>query len=353
METKSIKVLIVDDSPFMRTLLRDILESQPEITVAGTAKNGVEAISKTKELQPDIVTLDVEMPEMNGIEALRIIMKENPLPVIMLSSYTREGADITLRALELGAVDYIFKPSQLVDMDIQSLKESLITKIIGLKNSNILRTENLIYRKSPEITFTESILNNIQCIIGVGASTGGPSALKQFLISFPKNIPASILIVQHMPPNFTSSLARRLDSLCEINVKEGQKGEIMKPGCAYIAPGDYHMIVYEQGSNYRINLNTNEPVYGHRPSVDVLMNSICKLNLENKVGVIMTGMGRDGSVGLKKLKDKNGYIIAQNEETCVVYGMPKAAIEIGAVDKVLPLQEISYEILNYIQRLSM
>ncbi len=352
MANKKIKVLVVDDSPFMRIVLKDILESQPEITVVGTAKNGVEAIRKIKELQPDIVTLDVEMPEMDGIEVLEIIMKENPLPVIMLSSYTREGAEITLRALELGAVDFIFKPSQIMDIDIESLKENLITKITTLKNSKIIRPDNLIYTNKPKITFSKSSTKNVQYIIAVGASTGGPSALKQFLLPFPKNIPASILIVQHMPPNFTNSLAKRLNSLCEIEVKEGQKGETIKPGCAYIAPGDYHMLLYEQGDNYIIDLNTNEPVHGHRPSVDVLMNSISKLNIKNKIGVIMTGMGRDGSKGLKKIKGKKGYTIAQNEETCVVYGMPKAAVDIGAVDKILPLQEISYDILNYIRETS-
>ncbi|HHY13139.1 MAG TPA: chemotaxis response regulator protein-glutamate methylesterase [Thermoanaerobacterales bacterium] len=346
---KKINVLIVDDSSFMRIFLRNVLESNKNIVVIGTAKNGIEAIEKIKKLQPDIVTLDVEMPEMDGLAVLKQIMNENPVPIIMLSTYTREGADITLKALELGALDFIFKPSRVIDMDIDALKEDLISKIITLTKSKALGLHSPIYRRKSKISFNGEVSKNPKYIIGIGTSTGGPSALKQLLTPFPKNIPASILIVQHIPASFTDSLAQRLNSSCEIEVKVGERGEMIKSGYAYIAPGDYHMTIYKQGGKCKINLNTDEPLYGHRPSVDILFHSIGNLSGKEKIGVIMTGMGRDGSTGLKNISDNGGYTIAQNEETCVVFGMPKAAIEIGAANKILPLQEINYEILNYIQ----
>jgi two-component system chemotaxis response regulator CheB len=349
MPKKDIKVLIVDDSAFMRKILKDILDAQQGIIVVGTARNGIEAIDKIQELQPDIVTLDVEMPKMNGLEVLKIIMKQRPVPVIMLSSLTQQGAEITLKALELGAVDFIPKPAKIINIDIDDLKRVLIEKIITLVNSKVIKEREYHHiSKSPRISLPDRDFSGIHYIIGVGTSTGGPSALKELLISFPENIPAAILIVQHMPPGFTKSLAQRLNTLCHIRVKEGEKGERLKPGWAYIAPGNYHMIVHENEGDLVLDLNTDDPVSGHRPSVDVLMKSISRLSFENKMGIIMTGMGRDGSQGIRDLKRSGGFTIAQDEESCVVFGMPKAAIDIGAVDKVLPLQEIGQEVLNYI-----
>ncbi len=351
-----IKVLIVDDSAFMRKILSDIVSSHPDIDVINTAKNGEEAIKKIQQDKPDVVTLDVEMPIMDGLSALKKIMNDYPVPVLMLSSLTKEGADSTIKALQYGALDFIAKPSNIFKINVDDMKKQLIDKIIIA--SKVKFRKNLLY-KNNSLSVTKKAVhrpkrtssNNgkTKKIVAIGTSTGGPRALQNVLPHIPKDIDAAIVIVQHMPPGFTKSLANRLDSISEISVKEAEHNDILLPGHAYIAPGSEHMEVIKDGDSFIIKLNKELPVSGHRPSVDVLMDSLAKTGVRNIVGVILTGMGSDGAVGLKNLKGNSAYIIAQDEESCVVFGMPKSAIKLGVVDKVLPIDDISDEIIKAVE----
>ncbi len=306
---KKINVLVVDDSAFMRKVISDIIKLDEELNVIGTARNGKEAIEKIKELKPDVITLDVEMPVMDGLTALKIIIEEFHLPVIMLSTITKEGADATLKALELGAVDFITKPNNIFKMNEEeivsqigeSIKIASRVTITSLRKRNIPKTH--FNNASPIYSRKDS---SIKKIVAIGTSTGGPRALQEIIPFIPKNISASFLIVQHMPAGFTKSLAERLNNLSQIKVKEGENDEILKAGYAYIAPGGYHMKLYkESNSLYKIKLTKENPVSGHRPSVDMMMNSLTDLNIENLIGVILTGMGADGAQGMKKIKEKN------------------------------------------------
>lgn len=351
-----IKVLIVDDSAFMRKILSDIVTSHPDIDVISTAKNGEEAIKKIQQDKPDVVTLDVEMPIMDGLSALKKIMDDYPVPVLMLSSLTKEGADSTIKALQYGAVDFIAKPSNIFKINVDDMKQQLIDKIIVASKvkfrKNILyKTKSLSVSRKTEYRqkTTISRKGKVKRIVAIGTSTGGPRALQNVLPHIPKDIDAAIVIVQHMPPGFTKSLANRLDSISEISVKEAEHNDILLPGHAYIAPGSEHMEVVKEGDNFIIKLNKELPVSGHRPSVDVLMNSLAKTGVRNIVGVILTGMGSDGAAGLKNLKSNSAYIIAQDEESCVVFGMPKSTIKLGVVDKVLPIDDISDEIIKAVE----
>lgn len=350
-----IRVLIVDDSAFMRKILSDIINSNESIEVIGTAKNGKEAISEIKKIKPDVVTLDVEMPIMDGLTALKHIMNDTPVPILMLSSLTKDGADATIKALQYGAVDFIPKPTSIFKVNADEMKKHLIEKIliaskVKLKPKiNYIQPSNTLnYRNKSKTTFNKLNINtnSLKKIIAIGTSTGGPRALQTILPSIPQNIDASLVIVQHMPAGFTKSLAERLNSISQIEVKEAANDDILLPGHAYIAPGDNHMKIIKENNNYKIKLTKDIPISGHRPSVDYMMDSIAKLNISNVIGVILTGMGSDGAKALKNLKNNNCYIIAQDEETCVVFGMPKAAIKLGIVDKVVPINKISEEIIK-------
>lgn len=348
---KKINILVVDDSAFMRKVISDIINLDEKFHVVGVARNGKEAIQKIKEFSPDMITMDVEMPIMDGITALEEIMKSSPLPVVMLSSVTKEGAESTLRALELGAVDFITKPTNIFKMNTDDMKNQLTEKLkiaskVKVKSKAIYSYSKV--RKAPKLGGSLKAGSNIKKIVAIGTSTGGPRALQDVIPYLPENIPASILIVQHMPAGFTKSLADRLNNLSEIHVKEAEDGDILLPGCAYIAPGGYHVKVTNSSNKYKINLSKEAPVSGHRPSVDMMMNSLAALKLNNLVGVIMTGMGSDGAHGMKNIKSQNGYTIAQNESTCVVYGMPKSAVNLGCVDEVVPLQEIAEAITRIV-----
>lgn len=354
-----IKVIVVDDSVFMRKILSDLINSHPNIEVIDTAKNGEEAIEKIKKQRPDVVTLDVEMPKMDGITALKKLMKLSPVPILMLSSLTKEGTDATIKALQYGAVDFIAKPNNIFRIDVEDTKEELLRKII-IASKVKLRKKNFKDIHSPKITKMTNYRKNkysvqnksegkVKKIVAIGTSTGGPRALQALLPNIPKNIDASFVIVQHMPPGFTKSLADRLDSISEINIKEAENNDTLLPGHAYIAPGDRHMEVVKEGNKFKIKLNSNPTVSGHRPSVDVLMNSIASMSIDNVVGVILTGMGSDGAKGLKNIKENSGYIIAQDEESCVVFGMPKSTIKLGVVDKVVPIYDISDEIIKAVE----
>ncbi len=350
------KVLIVDDSAFMRKVLSDIINDSTTMEVVGTAKNGEDAIGKIKSLNPDVVTLDVEMPVMDGLTALEKIMSETPLPVVMLSSYTKEGADATLKALELGAIDFISKPSSIFKVNTDDIIKEINEKIVtaskvkfrkSLKRDGIKPTIKIPVAPSQPRRKRQPRGTKVEKIIAIGTSTGGPKALQEVVPKLPGDLNASVIIVQHMPPKFTKSLAERLDGLSEMTVKEAEDRELLKPGYAYIAPGDQHLKIGRSGPDYQIVLTKEPPVTGHRPSADAMYYSLADLGLFNVIGVIMTGMGSDGAKGLERLKhETNGFIIAQNEETCVVYGMPKSAVKTGVVDRECDLQHISNEIVK-------
>lgn len=348
------RVLIVDDSAFMRKVISDIVNSDPGLEVADTAKNGQEAIKKAQLLKPDVMTLDVEMPVMDGLSALEAVMRDAPMPVIMLSSLTKEGADATLRALELGALDFITKPSSIFQINTQDMQLELITKLkmaarVTVKARVTSRREPIPVHRPPTARpepLASGKDGRIKKIIAIGTSTGGPKALQDVIPNLPANLQASVLVVQHMPPGFTKSLADRLDGISQLRVKEAEHNDTLLPGWVYIAPGDYHLRVVRDGHNYRIKLGDDGLVSGHRPSVDAMMESLAELRMNEVVGVIMTGMGSDGAKGLKRLKENRTFVIAQDEESCVVFGMPKSAIKLEAVDKIVSLDRIADEIIK-------
>ncbi|QNU68407.1 chemotaxis response regulator protein-glutamate methylesterase [Ruminiclostridium herbifermentans] len=347
-KSNAIKVLVVDDSAFMRKVLSDIIESDISLTVIGTATDGKDALNKIDLLNPDVITLDVEMPVMDGINCLKEIMNKSPKPVIMISSGTSYGAELTIKALDEGAVDFIAKPKNIFDIKNEKVRNEIIEKITvahnyGKKNYKI--HNSYISDKAVKSNAT------LKYIIAIGCSTGGPKALQSIIPYLPENLPAAVLVVQHMPPGFTNTLAERLDAKSKVVVREATNKEKLLAGHVYIAPGDYHMLLETSANgDILINLDKSPPVGGHRPSVDVMMTSLSDTGFKNIIGVILTGMGSDGSIGVKKLKEINkGFIIAQDEESCVVYGMPKMAFQTGAVDKVVSLSKITDEIIQFLE----
>jgi len=343
----AIKVLIVDDSAFMRKVLSEMIDSEESLTVIGTATDGKDALRKINLLNPDVITLDVEMPIMGGISCLQEIMQKFPMPVIMLSSGTDHGAELTIMALDEGAVDFIAKPKNIFDIKNDKKRKEIIEKITIAKNISFKNSKNKSNNVSNIIVENNKDLKNI---IAIGSSTGGPKALQSVIPFLPGDISAAVLVVQHMPPGFTKSLAERLDSKSNLVVKEATHNERVLAGHVYLAPGDSHMLVeVAANGDLLINLDKSPPVSGHRPSVDVMMSSLSDTGLKNIIGVILTGMGADGSSGIKKLKEVNkSFIIAQDEESSVVYGMPKMAVQTGAVDKVVSLNKISEEIIQFL-----
>jgi two-component system chemotaxis response regulator CheB len=319
-----------------------------EISVVGVAKNGLEAIARTKELKPDVITMDVEMPKMDGIAAVRQIMKEQPTPVIMVSAVTKEGAWQTMMALSAGAVDFVPKPSGSISLDIERVKGNLIEKIraVCAVSRNKLRcsVEMPDLHKGPARAGVRA-----KKIVVIGSSTGGPGALEQVLPKLPENLKAGILIVQHMPPGFTRSLAERLNKISPVEIKEAQDGDAILEGRALLAPGDYHMIVRKgAGPGHIVALSQEPQVHRVRPAVDVTMKSAVRAFGAGIVGVVLTGMGSDGAFGLKDIKDQGGRTIACDEKTSVIFGMPKAAIELGCVDRVEPLDRIAAAIIDMV-----
>ena len=333
------KVLVVDDSVFMRKIVSDMLESDPRIKVCGIAKNGIEAIEKVKELKPDVVTMDVEMPRMDGLTALGHIMKECPVPVVMLSTLTEKGADATLTALSRGAVDYVQKPSGAVSLDVRKVQSILLEKVKAAAQAN---PRTLILKKSATPKPLKYTPSSKMRIIAIGTSTGGPASLAQIIPQFPADTPP-MLIVQHMPADFTARFADRLNDTSAIRVKEASAGDRLEPGLALLAPGDYHMTVGKDG---RVHMNKNPKIHGVRPAVDPMMATASEVYKSKMVGVIMTGMGRDGATGIEAIKKNNGATIAQDEASCVVYGMPQEAYKTGCVDRVVPLSQIPAEVLR-------
>ena len=352
----NITVLIVDDSAFMRKSLTIMLQSDPGITVVGTARNGQEGFDLAKSLRPDIITLDVEMPVMDGLTALKKIMTECPTSVIMVSSITTEGAQATLKALELGAVDFIPKELSYVSVSISNIKDDLISKIKEFVRLRSLK-ERLRKIKSSSAPVAAAaprrftgVLKDIPRLgyraIALGISTGGPFTLQKVLPLISEKINVPIFIVQHMPPKFTKTLAERLNGMCPLEVKEAEDSEQVRPNVIYIAPGGFHLKLRNNGiKGVQINVTTEPSTTLHRPAVDIMMNSVIDVYGKHTLGVIMTGMGKDGFEAIKNLKALGGYSIAQDEESCVVYGMPKAIVDAGLADLILPAEKIP-EALN-------
>ncbi|MEK3855095.1 protein-glutamate methylesterase/protein-glutamine glutaminase [Cytobacillus sp. FSL H8-0458] len=364
---KSVKVLVVDDSAFMRKLIANLMSEDERIQVIGTARNGEEGLRKIKELNPDAVTMDVEMPVLNGLKALKIIMKTMPVPVVMLSSTTKEGTENTFTAMEYGAVDFIAKPSGPISLDLHKIKTELTDKVVQASKANIKGLVNFsgngkksagFYQNYSKIEPGQSIqLNrssgesslNVKQLICIGTSTGGPRALQKVLNDLPGNLNAPILIVQHMPAGFTKSLASRLNGISALSVKEAEEGDILKNGSAYIAPGGFHLTAARSGRDLVIHLDESPPRNGHRPSVDVMFESVGEISGIRKIAVIMTGMGADGRNGLKAMK-KSGEVkaIAESKESSIVFGMPRAVIESGLADDVQNIEHIAESILKFV-----
>lgn len=356
------KLLVVDDSAFMRKLISDFFSESNVIEVVGIARNGKDAIQKIKLLKPDVVTMDVEMPEMNGLDALKKIMSETPVAVVMLSSTTQKGTEITMQAMENGAVDFVAKPSGTISLDLHKIRDELVEKVENAAAVTISKMKKAtqpvvqptsINKEDRKLFTTMKAQNwnkNNRKMVLIGTSTGGPRALQEVISRLPKDMKAPVLIVQHMPAGFTKSLADRLNQLSEIEVKEAENGDILRDGHAYIAPGGYHMRIRKTGSTYTIVLDNLEPPRaGHRPAVDVMFEDNSLYNDFDKIAVIMTGMGSDGSKGLQQLKkDGNVVAIAESANTCIVYGMPKAAVETNLVNEVADLENIAKTIIQYL-----
>ncbi|WP_139368252.1 protein-glutamate methylesterase/protein-glutamine glutaminase [Evansella clarkii] len=355
-----VNVLVADDSAFMRKMIASMLSSDPDITVIGTARNGEDTLRGIKKYRPDVVTLDVEMPVMNGLEALKRIMEECPVPVILVSSRTEEGADETLKAMEYGAFDFIPKPSGSISLDIETIKTDLINKVKHAASAAAERPGKPRKARVPDTTIlekeeakTEDFHTNIhlKTLIAIGVSTGGPKALQKVLPALPKELNAPVLIVQHMPEGFTKSLSSRLNKLSGIRVKEAEDGELLQPGTAYIAPGGSHLRVRKLGASLACELSEDHPVHGHRPSVDVLFESLALLTKHKVIAAILTGMGSDGTKGLIKLKHSvKTLAITESEKTAVVYGMPRAAAEAGVADIVADIDQIAAIIERFTRR---
>jgi len=336
-----IRVLIVDDSATARHILREILESDPRMNVVGLAADAYIARDMIVDLKPDVVCLDVEMPRMDGVTFLQKLMLHYPMPVVMVSSLTRNSAKITLDALESGAVDYVAKPHSHIYDGKDEIKEELIHKVANASLAKVQKKVPTIKQKN---NFS-SLAETTHKVVAIGASTGGTEALKVVLGGLPKNSPA-VLIVQHMPQNFLESFALRLNQLCSIDVKIARNGEFLQMGTAYIAQGNKHMVLRRSGASYFIEIGLGQKVSGHCPSVDVLFNSVAKVAGSNAIGVILTGMGSDGAKGLMHMHESGAKTIAQSEESCVVFGMPKEAIRLGGVDTSVPLVEITQTIVK-------
>ncbi|MCL6471352.1 MAG: chemotaxis response regulator protein-glutamate methylesterase [Firmicutes bacterium] len=340
-----IRVLVVDDSFFSRKRLIDMLSSDPQIAVIDTAQDGFEAIKKVIELQPDVVTLDIEMARMDGLTALNHIMKECPTPVIMVSTLTEEGSAATAQALLEGALDFIHKPTDLTS--ISKIQDELIAKVKVAAKARLKK--KTAKGESGDIRQEQAskIATTSDKIVMIGTSTGGPRALIEVLPRLPKNFPWPIAVVQHMPPGpFIKSIAQRLNTESNIRVAEAQDGDHLVPGTALMAPGGYHMLIEKGGI---VRLSHGPTVNSVRPSVDVLMNSGTAVYGHNCIGVILTGMGRDGADGMAQIKRRGGHTIAEHESTCVVYGMPKVVIDEGNADVIAPLERIPQELMNMIE----
>ncbi|MFC5476058.1 protein-glutamate methylesterase/protein-glutamine glutaminase [Paraherbaspirillum soli] len=351
MSATKIKVLCVDDSALIRSLMTEIINSQPDMTVVATAPDPLVARDLIKQFNPDVLTLDVEMPRMDGLDFLEKLMRLRPMPVVMVSSLTERGSEITMRALELGAVDFVTKPRLGIRDGLLEYTDLIADKIRAASNARLQPSRRpaavadaAAGNAAAQAPMLRSPLLSTEKLIIIGASTGGTEAIKEVLQPLPPDSPG-IMIAQHMPPGFTNSFAQRLNGICRITVKEAEHGERVLPGHAYIAPGGFHMSLARSGANYVAQLDQEPPVNRHRPSIDVLFDSVAKHAGKNAIGVILTGMGKDGAAGLLRMRQAGAYTLAQDEASCVVFGMPREAIAMGAANEVAGLSEMSQRLM--------
>ncbi|HEX3586394.1 MAG TPA: chemotaxis response regulator protein-glutamate methylesterase [Candidatus Angelobacter sp.] len=366
---KRIRVLVVDDSAFMRKVLQSIIASDPQLEVCGEARDGRDAVTQTEVLKPDVISMDINMPHMDGLQATEIIMSSNPRPILIVSSESKEGADVTLKALELGAIDFVAKPSGGIDLDMSSVKEELCRKLKMSAKVRVVRTatrsklQHEVASSLPRVEPAsrveaskngDSALQEVRAAVNAAAkgagkfpivvlasSTGGPATLMKFLPSFPKDFPGAVILVQHMPGNFTSQFSTQLAEVSQIRVKEAEAGEIIVPGQLYVCPGSHHLRVSPTG---RISLDDGPRVSGYRPCADLTFESAAEYAGPMTIGVILTGMGNDGAKGAQTIRSAGGHVIAQDESTAVIFGMPQEAIKTGAVDQILPMEAIYHGI---------
>lgn len=349
-----VRVLIVDDSALVRKLLTNVLGSSKLIEVVGSAKDAFDARNKIKDLMPDVITLDIEMPKMNGITFLKNLMRLRPMPVIMISSLTEQGADVTLEALECGAIDFVCKPKMDMQEGLNDYADEIIEKVMVASRSKVrektfqnsrivpkLGVDSVLPKKTKEVKYTKT-----RKIIAIGASTGGTEAISEILREMHVDSPA-ILITQHIPKAFSGTFARRMDKLSPMTVHEAEEGQKVLQGNVYIAPGDKHLFIERLGTEYFCKLNDGVPVNRHKPSVDVMFRSVAENAGPNSIGVLLTGMGNDGAVGLKEMFDKGAATLVQDENTSIVWGMPGSAVKLGATDKQVPLEKISRELILF------
>lgn len=353
------KVVVVDDSALVRSILTEIINRQPDMQCIGAASDPLMAREMIRNLNPDVITLDVEMPKMDGLDFLSRLMRLRPMPVVMVSTLTERGAEVTLKALELGAIDFVAKPKIGVADGIRALAQDITDKIRIASKAHIRRlapgpshppAPGAAPAAKPAAAPVASLGRlSTEKIIFIGASTGGTEATKDVLVNLPADCPA-VVITQHMPPGFTRSYAARLDGLCKIRVKEAQDGERILPGHGYIAPGGFHLSVERSGANYIARVQDGEPVNRHKPSVEVLFNSAARVVGPNALGIMLTGMGGDGAKAMKAMKDAGAYNYVQDEASCVVFGMPREAIAAGAADEVLPLNQIAPHLIDRLRK---
>ncbi|HVN72465.1 MAG TPA: chemotaxis response regulator protein-glutamate methylesterase [Desulfomonilia bacterium] len=350
---KKIKVLIVDDSALVRQTLKDILSSDQRIEVIGLASDPYIAAQRMQEVAPDVITLDVEMPRMDGLTFLKKIMSQHPIPIVICSSLAGKGSETAMKALEFGAVDVIHKPALGTKLELEESSTMICDAVVAASRVHTKKISLDTTLAQPKLSADviiakpkfDAMLQTTEKVVAVGASTGGTEALKDFLTALPPDCPG-IVIVQHMPEGFTTAFSKRLDSLCQITVKEAANNDTVLPGHALIAPGNHHLLLKRSGARYYVEIKDGPLVSRHRPSVDVLFRSTARYAGRNAIGIIMTGMGDDGAKGILEMKQTGAYTIAQDEETCIVFGMPHEAIKLGGVDRVLPLNSIAAEVMR-------
>ncbi len=340
---ENIRVLIVDDSAVVRKVLSDELSKAPDIDVVGTAMDPYIARDKIVQLRPDVITLDLEMPRMDGLTFLGKLMQYFPLPVIVVSSLTTKGSQAAMRALELGAVDVVSKPGSAYT--VAEIAVMLVNRVRAAARVRYVRPHTTPAAPTTTHPAPETMLRTTHKLLAIGASTGGTEAIKTVLMGLPPNTPGT-LIVQHMPEKFTASFAQRLNDLCAMEVREAADGDALVPGLALLAPGNFHMVLRRSGARYHAQVKTGPPVYHQRPSVDVLFQSVAKHAGPNAVGVILTGMGADGAKGLLAMREAGARTFAQDEHSCVVFGMPKEAIKLGGAERVVPLQRVAHHVID-------
>ena len=345
-----IRVLVIDDSALMRKLLTEMLNADPGIDVVGSARDAYDAREQIKKLNPDVLTLDVEMPKMDGLSFLANLMRLRPMPVVMVSTLTEKGATVILEALEMGAIDFVSKPKVDVVHSLEDCAAEIVSKVKAASRARVPGRKVVAAKTTETVRAVAKPLGyrTTEHIIAIGASTGGTEAIKEVLIAMRPDSPG-IVITQHIPPVFSHSFAQRMDRLSPLNVSEAKDGQQILPGHAFIAPGDRHLRVVRDGARYRCALSDDAPVNRHRPSVDVLFSSVAQHAGANAVGVILTGMGNDGANGMKDMQDAGATTVAQDEKTSVIWGMPRAAIDAGAVDRILPLDEIAASFVELIK----